>query len=400
MVKCKIDFYHKPNNIPDYYDIITCCAFIMKNSYKSTLTYYEGLKDLVKVIEENNVYLYFYHDRTIEEPKHKNEDINKQIKTMWIPLLDKMKRSNKIFCIRYDFPDFKENDFYHFSTFGTLTRFLPLFDLPEYKKTRLVYCVDIDMKKISIFYMTIKLMKYMKKNKNISLYFRTHECYNLNFWMFIKKLNGITNFRIIANTFCSRKKYPYEYFTDFLNDILSNNNKELKEIVKINNNIHTEIKCCYKFCYGFDEYFLNKYILFDIVTNGDCFLLNTFFNLKFIFAYVIKIFMRETKNGSILNNDQKKLLKQIMPNYNFKETFLINYKNLEQDIDGEEFLKITKKLEKENKLHLLFITKLELDCLKRSDEIYKKYGNNRHLYSIIHYDSNLVLHKRWINSII
>ena len=54
---------------------------------------------------------------------------------------------------------------------------------------------------------------------------------------------------------------------------------------------------------------LNKYILFDIVTNGDCFLLNTFFNLKFIFAYVIKIFMRETKNGSILNKLIRKIIK-------------------------------------------------------------------------------------------
>ena len=395
-----IDFYHKPDNTPEYYDIISTCVFIMKKSYKSTLIYQEGLENLLKVIQQTDKYLYLYHDRTIEEPKHLNEDINEEIKSLWIPLIDKLKKSKRVFLIRYEFPEFKEDKFYHHSTFGTIVRFLPIFDLPEYKKTRIVYCTDLDSK-IAIFYMITQKIDYLRKNKNIDIYFRTHTCYNLKFWVFIQRLKNITNFRIIGSSFCTNRiKFSYKYFTEFLNDVLRNKNNELKDIVRINNNIHKDIKCSYKFCYGYDEYFLNKYILYDIVKNGYHFIVNLWFNTSRVFSYVMDIFTRETKDGSILNNNQKKILKQIMTDYNFKESFTNNYNNFKYSIKVEEFLKIAKKLEKENKLKVLFMTKLELDCLSRAEELYEKHGYNHHLFSIGYYDSNLVLHKRWINNLI
>lgn len=399
-----VDFYKCPSNTPSNYNVISTCIFLMKASYKSTQLYYNGLKNLTRIIEnspkEDKLYLYLFHDKTIEEKQHKDPQINKEIQELWIPLLNDLRNKERIFLIRYDFPEFKEDKFYHVSTFGTIVRFLPFFDLPENINIDIVYCIDLDLNK-TVYKQIINLISYMRKHKDIDMYFRTRECYEVNFWTYIQKLKNVTHLRIIASSFATRIKFAFSYFTSFLRDILKNKNTELHELLNTIKDIDPIKGNNYKFAYGYDEYFINKYILYDAVINKLNILLLIQYNLSSTINDIFKRLSRETKNGTVLTTTQKRLLKEFIPTYNFNiglsdNIFNINFNSRDNVQYTISFLW---KLKSKNENRNLFITDLEYECLSRSQRLYKKYGKQKMFFALIKYDNKnqISIHRTHLN---
>lgn len=210
-----IDVYHKPDSMPKKHNVISISAFVVERSYKSIEGYINGLDKLQELLDilNNNFYLYVFHDKTIEETKHYNPKINELVRNKWIPLLEKLKQNPRVILVRYDYPKFKSptNSFYHISTFGTMIRFLPLFE----GNSNIVMVNDID--EVTSESMNLIKERYDKfMESKAEFYFTSGLCYYLNPWARIEKLENITNLRIVASNIISRIKLPMSLFDNFL----------------------------------------------------------------------------------------------------------------------------------------------------------------------------------------
>lgn len=115
----------------------------------------------------------------------------------------------------------------HIGTFGTLVRFLPLFE-PNHE---LVFISDID---IPEYYLLIPNFKE-------DIFYKTMLCYE-------RKVYG-REYTILAGTFVSKIQFPKQLLTRFLN-------KDLSDWIKALNNAN-KYKPPSKFPYGMDEVFMN-----------------------------------------------------------------------------------------------------------------------------------------------
>jgi hypothetical protein len=138
----------------------------------------------------------------------------------------------------------------HVGTFGTVVRFLPLFE----KDLDVVWVSDID---IPNDYLNPKKLQLMEK-AGASVSFQTFLCYE-------NKPYG-RKYTILAGTFISKIKFQKQMLTRFLNKVLegkfSHTVEQLNEVNSIKN------KAPSKFPYGTDEIFMNTAIYDSLVRHN------------------------------------------------------------------------------------------------------------------------------------
>lgn len=155
--------------------------------------------------------------------------------------------------ILYEFPDFlAEDKIHHDGTFGTIVRFLPLYnDPPLPKSVEYIWVSDVDMPQHIFSYQNITDLK--RKNAVISTY--AFACYT-KAWVpkDIEFPSGAG--KIIT----SRKvRYPKKDFVEFLSNILNGKYVKIKEEI-IENATTRKTEGVKYFPYGFDELFVNLYL--------------------------------------------------------------------------------------------------------------------------------------------
>ena len=137
----------------------------------------------------------------------------------------------------FNCPEFRE-EVGHVGTFGTVVRFLPLFE----EGLEIVWVSDIDVPSV---YLHTDQIESLKKYK-CDIYYRTFLCYE-------RKLYG-RKYTILAGTILSRVQFPKQLLTRFLNTIKDGKQKDI--IDKLNS--ENSRKPPSEFPYGLDEVFTNS----------------------------------------------------------------------------------------------------------------------------------------------
>ena len=108
----------KECDISSYEICISCSFFKMNNAYRKTTKYLEYFNKWFPIIPKSS-YVRMYVDESILEDKDFIKLFNKNYK--------------KLEIVFFEFEDFK-NGVYHDGTFGSIIRFLPLFNKPALPK--------------------------------------------------------------------------------------------------------------------------------------------------------------------------------------------------------------------------------------------------------------------------
>jgi hypothetical protein len=121
---------NKSNTNPDIKYLLSTSFFYLEKSYKSSQRYIDGILKIIQFINSNKYYgLRIYYDKSIfQNPQYKE-------------LYQTIKSNNKVELYQYTCSQFMVSETFHIGTFGTLLRFLPLFEQSEYK---IIYILDID----------------------------------------------------------------------------------------------------------------------------------------------------------------------------------------------------------------------------------------------------------------
>jgi len=190
----------------------------MKNAYRSFSKYESNLKNFLDqsaALEKFEVRIY-------------TDDTGKDI------ALNAGKDYPAVSVILFDCPEFREESG-HVGTFGTLVRFLPLFEDLD-----IVWSSDID---IPDSYLDTPLLEFKTE-----FWINTVACYERKVWG--------RKYTILAGRFVSRMRFPKALLTRYLNNILSG---ELDfKIEEINN--QNKRKFPSRIPYGIDELFLNTVV--------------------------------------------------------------------------------------------------------------------------------------------
>ncbi len=343
----------------DSYNIISVSLFRLKNSYKNSNIYYEGLNLLVNNFPKilPNFYLRIYYDTSVLE--NDDENMIDDTKNLWIPYFKILRKNPKIQLIKYNSDEFRVDKIYHDGLIGTFMRFIPFFNLEINKKINTVAVMDIDInlkKMYQIFDVKKKIAVMNKTNSNIS--FTTYPCYEL--WPRYQNMRKYVKIHDIipAGTIITRVKFPIKIFNNFINSIV-NNDKIITDYVEnyyLNNEVSVKkefdqnkmIK--FRVPYGLDEYFLmfvNEYINNKKIKNvikyeHDSF--KTFLNpihelylekkidARFFKSFVKNIMGEVYDNEKTISENFENLVK-ILRKYNFYEDkkylqMFINLKNI------------------------------------------------------------------------
>jgi hypothetical protein len=232
----------KSLNEKNKYDIvISASLFKMKNSYRDFNVYVNYLLLWIPHIPRNS-YVRLYIDNTVL-----NSNLFKE-------LLDEEKFPH-LEIILYECEEYLDSEGYHDGTFGTMIRFVPLFQKP--KNVKYIWVTDVDMPIKILNYKNIKLM--LQKNAKVLYYSKA--CYN-------KPWSKDLTYPIGANRIIMSSKINLDYknFTRFLNDVLKNKYKTIFNEIKKKYDTATigmkrKMEDVKYFPYGFDELFCNKYLL-------------------------------------------------------------------------------------------------------------------------------------------
>jgi hypothetical protein len=215
--------------------VITCCFFTVGEAYRSFNQYIGNLKRFVLQSDKLRGF----------EVRIYTDDTGKDI------ALDIAEGNPRVSVLHYDCPQFREGKG-HMGMFGTLVRFLPLFEDLD-----VAWCSDID---IPDYYLDTHLVGKMVEKK-CQAYISTDLCYDRKVWG--------RQYTIIANRFITRVKFPRALLTRYLNMITEGKlDAKIDEINKGNKTSHHSPKPDSKLPYGIDELFLNTYIYNWIINNN------------------------------------------------------------------------------------------------------------------------------------
>jgi len=246
------------------YNILSTCFFKMNSHYKNFSIYINGLKKLIKMLEnQNNYYLRIFIDEHIKsDPNIFNILINSQ----------------KVQIILFKCKKYLDNNF-HIDVFGALVRLFPLFDFDNNDALNVIV-IDIDLNYEDLNKLKI-IMNYKTDIKEI-----------IGMGMIDKLL--ITKYR--PHFFCGlfavfNTKFNKSIITDFIKNAP--------------NIIDTGIygKRLKTFGYGTDELFLNDYFLY----------INSYKNIKdlklgMLINYDINWFLYFYKNDLLIDSSSKNYL--------------------------------------------------------------------------------------------
>jgi hypothetical protein len=156
--------------------------------------------------------------------------------------------------LKYQCDFFRENNG-HTGTFGTIVRFLPLFE----KGLTTVWISDIDIDSV---FLNRALLTHMKSN-SCSVFIDSAICYD-------RKPQAAVKYPIVAHRFISFVRFPKQIFTRFLTRLMDG---DLAEMVDTLNTFNTRKTPNEKFPYGMDEVFLN-YSLYSYIQRHSYRILN------------------------------------------------------------------------------------------------------------------------------
>jgi hypothetical protein len=226
--------------------LLSTSFFYLENSYKNSQRYIDGIKKVIKFIKKYPEYiLRIYYDKSILSNDKYLQIINeiKQDKSI----------KNQIQLVEYFCTHFVHNG-YHLGTFGTLMRFLPLFEntLSQYS---IIHILDIDDNSYEYINVIIKLMEKSFKQ----FYFYYTEDYGKRY---MDKLNNKFCDTVLANIYVKNYRFDMKIFTDYLSWI-SKSDKLYNILEPINRKVFSYKKLSIDILktYGIDEYLLNKIMI-------------------------------------------------------------------------------------------------------------------------------------------
>ena len=200
--------------------VISASFFTMKDAYRLFDKYTSHLKSFCRVTNILGFCTRIYTDDT-------GKDIALEVASKY----------PHVSVIHYNCPQFREGDG-HVGTFGTMVRFLPLFE-----KLELVWVSDIDIPADWLNPRRIKIMD----NVGAQVSFMTMLCYQ-------NKPYG-RHHTVLAGTIISRIQFPKQMLTKFLNKVLEGGFHDTIEELNETNKIRK--KAPSTFPYGTDEIFTN-----------------------------------------------------------------------------------------------------------------------------------------------
>ncbi len=235
----------KSINVIKYDTIVSCSLFKMIKGYKDFSTiYFDMLKNWIDKIPKN-AYTRLYVDASVLDYPKFEELMSNSIKNLEI--------------ILFQFDDFlKEDGIHHDGTFGSMTRFLPLYSDFRPKNIKYVWITDVDVHpRVLSEYNLINMTKVRAEISYLSVM-----CYNKP-WISKENKYPIVTYRLIVDV--SKVKLKFQDFENFLEDVIKGKYKDIYNQIRqfsIDNNEITKIPT-YEFIqyfpYGFDELFVNKF---------------------------------------------------------------------------------------------------------------------------------------------
>lgn len=224
MSQINIEILKKPDKV--YKNVLSASFFTMPNAYRNVSSYQRAFSKFILAVPDN-FEIRIYTDDTGKDflLKYKNPNLS---------------------IYHYNCEEFREG-VGHTGTFGTIVRFLPLFE-----KHDLVWISDIDLP--DYFFDT----KHILRN-DYDVFIYTNICYE-------RKPFSSSEYHINAGKFISRVQFPKQLLTRFLNKILSGEiDTTIATINKYNEGKKKPNKL---FPYGVDEVFMNTYIYNSIVKHN------------------------------------------------------------------------------------------------------------------------------------
>ena len=199
--------------------VISVSFFTMRDAYREFFKYINRLENLLKVATnvrpEFSIRVY-------------TDDSGKDI------ALQLAEPYDHVSVYHYNFEAFRE-EIGHIGTFGTLPRFLPMFE----KDLEIVWVSDIDVPDKWFDILPLEEFNYV-----------THVCYE-------NKQYGRT-WSIIASSMVSRIQFPKQLLTKFINNLVDNSFSEMVD--NLNSDNSRRKKPYSRVPYGIDEFFLNTSI--------------------------------------------------------------------------------------------------------------------------------------------
>lgn len=233
---CKIKNNFNVNINANKY-LLSTSFFYLEKSYKSSQRYIDGILKIINFVEQNKYYvLRIYYDESIfKNPKYAE-------------LFDKIKTNSLVELCEYSCSQFIQSKPFHIGTFGTLLRFLPLFEKSHWE---VIYILDID----DANYGYIKLYVDSLVSSNKKFYFYNLEDYGKKY---LNQFNNKFDNAVIANIYVKNHRFDIKIFTNFL-DWITKSNKLFKMIEHLNKNTYAFKNSPKDIIqtYGLDEYFLN-----------------------------------------------------------------------------------------------------------------------------------------------
>ncbi len=222
--------------------LLSASLFLLSKSYKKSYKYINGLKTIYEFIKKNKDYtLRIYYDDSIYNDSYYSFTID-----------NLLKNKERVELINFKCTPFMINSNIHKGTFGTLLRFLPLFENSNYK---VINIIDIDDKDYDYIDMHFKKIENSKYN----VFGTVPKDYSSRYdYEFDNKFNNV----VIANIYVKDYRFDIKLFTDYLN-YLSKSNELYKKIRKINSQFMDvkKVRSDILESYGVDEYFLNKILI-------------------------------------------------------------------------------------------------------------------------------------------
>lgn len=217
--------------------LLSTSFFYLEKSYKSSNKYVNGIEKVIEFVNQNKFYmLRIYYDKTIF------------LNSKYSQLFEKIRRNEQVELCEYTCSSFLRSRPFHIGTFGTLLRFLPLFEKSDYE---VIFILDID----DSIYEYIKLYVDNLVNSDKKFYFNVLENYSERY---LNKFNNKFGNTALANIYVKDYRFDIKIFTNFLN-LIESSNKLFRTLEYINRNIPK-----FKYAsrdilqtYGLDEYFLN-----------------------------------------------------------------------------------------------------------------------------------------------
>lgn len=218
--------------------VLSCAYFIMPSSaYKDTSKYIDGLDNIIQQSRKLTGFeTRIYVDNTTSEQT-----------------LELVKDYKNVSVYHYDCELFREGDG-HVGTFGTLVRFLPMFE--EGLKTVWVTDIDLARETKSNDWFTNKFVKLVS---NYDVFGENFTCYNRKPWTVGQKYTFVA-FRMVFNV-----TFPRRILTHYINQLA---NGYYNDIIEIVNDYNVRKPRNERFPYGMDEFFVNG-ILYKYIKQHD-----------------------------------------------------------------------------------------------------------------------------------